>query len=350
MTKHIWTDSPVREIWQQLRYLRSQANVVNLLSGRTRSARTTHWPDSDDLKRRAYDISSCIEQADQYFHAAQEVGLATKPLLQFYGAQALAKALVIANDDAIKLHDLRYHGLSSRASTATAVNEKKTLQNYSDGLVDWTIEEEFAVTHDGVFPYLAGCAGDRVPARGLVLYFKDLLRITPDLSDLFTLHYGERSHAFYTYGKPQVGSDGHYSVSFSKVDKGTVRSIFPEFDNNYEEIDHRGNPGFLSLKKVDHKPDFGIEVSGTVAGIYFTRPHPCGIVSPLSVLYAAQFILSNVVRYKPAFWMRVLEGRSTGSASIVEALCNLVERRFPCEILGTLWNERFSFGSPGYLV
>jgi hypothetical protein len=151
---HTWTETPLKEIWHQLRYLNSPTNLLNLLSGRTSSSRKAPWSENDDLRLRAYEIACCIQQADEYFHASQEVGLATKPLLHFYGSQALAKAVVLANDSKVRLHDLRYHGLSSRPSTA-GVCDKYVLQKYSDEPTHWTIEEEFAVINDGVFPHLS---------------------------------------------------------------------------------------------------------------------------------------------------------------------------------------------------
>ena len=179
--------------------------------------------------------------------------------------------------------------------------------------------------------------------------FKELLRITPDFS-LFARHYGEPSHTFYLVGEPKIESDGCFFIRFFNTDKDTVRRVFPEFGDDYEVIDPHNRPGFRSRKRVENKPDFGVEIRGAMAGTYFVRPHPSGIVLPLSVLFAAQFIISNVVRYKPAFWMSVLDGTNTGAASLVEALCNLMERRFPCDVLESLWNERFTFGAPGYMT
>jgi len=31
---HIWTETPVTELWRRLRYFRSPANVYNVLSGK----------------------------------------------------------------------------------------------------------------------------------------------------------------------------------------------------------------------------------------------------------------------------------------------------------------------------
>jgi hypothetical protein len=94
---------------------------------------------------------------------------------------------------------------------------------------------------------------------------------------------------------------------------------------------------------------FGAMVRHSVSGTYFVKPHPCGVAAPLPVLFALAFVLSNIVRYKPSFWMRVLQGDSTGAAAVVESVCAVIERRFAHDALELLWGEPFSFGSPGYL-
>jgi hypothetical protein len=346
---HIWTENPLKEIWHQLRYLKSPANVVNLLSGKTESRRQDKWPVSEGLKKQAYEIASCIEQSDQYFLAAGEVGLATKPLLQFYGAQALAKAVILANDSTMSLSNLKYHGLSSRPSTAK-VADRQTLQTYCDDPQQWEVEEEFASVNDGVLPHLVRIAGDKVPDKGEVIRFKELVRVLPDLSAIYRRHYGEPSHCLYLYGNPKLDSNGFFTVCFSSVTREEIRTIFPEFDLDFHETSQNNNIGFRSSEPVTSPPDFAVTVESAIAGSYYVRPHSSGLFTPISVQYSAQFILSNIVRYKPAFWMSVLDGTKTGAASIVEAFCNLFERQYPSEVLAHIWQEPFSFGSPGYLA
>jgi hypothetical protein len=87
MTVFTWTETPIVEMWRHLRYLRSPLNVLNLLSGKIKSKRVEKWPESEQLRERAYEIAACIQQADEYYRSADAVGLATHPLLQFYGAE-----------------------------------------------------------------------------------------------------------------------------------------------------------------------------------------------------------------------------------------------------------------------
>jgi hypothetical protein len=205
---HIWTETPVTEIWQQLRYFRPAMNVRNLLTGRTTSRRSVRWSDGEDATRRAHEIASCIEQADEYFSASRAVGLATKPLMQFYGAQSLAKTVILAGSPDVSLSQLSYHGLSTRASTAGTECDQRALREYSSDPRRWVIEREFAVTNEGVFPHLAKIVSKTIIPVGCVLTFGELIGIVPDLAQLYRRHYGEHASCFYLYSHSKPDSPG----------------------------------------------------------------------------------------------------------------------------------------------
>lgn len=270
-------------------------------------------------------------------------------MLQFYGAQSLAKALVIANSPSIGLQDLKYHGLSTRSKTLDPA-ELDRLSAYSRTPTAWAIEHEFGIVNDGVFRELSRVAGD--PLNGLaVLRFRDLIRCLPDLSQMYCRHYGEPSHALRLYSQPVVDEQGRFEIYFSGAQPWIdAKSVFPEFDDGYEPVQKHGNPGFRSAIGSAPSPSFGVVEHGTVAGWYYVRPHPCGAHRSLTLAYASLYILGNVVRYKPSFWMSVMEGSQSGSIAIVEAFCGYVKRRYPNDILDEIWGERFTFGSPGYFA
>jgi hypothetical protein len=136
-------------------------------------------------------------------------------------------------------------------------------------------------------------------------------------------------------------------VYFSVEDRKEVVAVFPEFQNGFSEVEMHDYPGFEST--TDGEPQFGAVENGALAGRYFVRPLASGTHSALPTLFAAMFILSNVVRYKPAFWMRIIEGRTSGSGSVAEALCDLFERHFSNLVLEQIWGERFTYGGPAYV-
>jgi len=55
-----WSEMPLVDMWNDLRYLESPANVARLLSGDIESARQHALPRSSDLDERAYEIASCV--------------------------------------------------------------------------------------------------------------------------------------------------------------------------------------------------------------------------------------------------------------------------------------------------
>lgn len=348
---HIWTEEPLKEIWRLLRYFRSPYNVYNLLTGKIDSGRPHKWKETENMLARAFDIAACVSQADEYYHAAGTVGLATEPLLQFYGAQCLSKACILSNDESIELKDINYHGLSTRPSTANDLIIQELIHyNKSDSI--WEVESEFAVTHEGVFPFLCKIAGDNIPPKGNVVKVKELLRVVPEMADLFQRHYKITSHCFYLY-TDEIIKGGRIEVLFSNKEAfESVRILFPEFSIGFETQEKpRHSFGFRSISdQYTSIPDYIKIVRGSVAGHYLVKPHESGVFTSLGSHYALLFILSNMVRYKPSFWMRVMEGDTTGSASIVETFINLSKRRIPGDVLELLWHENFTFGTPGYWV
>jgi hypothetical protein len=336
-----WTETPLVDMWGQLRYLASPANVFNLLSGKLKSQRTLVFDELDELKLRSYELAACIQQADEYYRAADSVSIVTQPLLQFYGAEALAKAVILANIEDKRLINLRFHGLNTRPSTAPSIAE--TLKAYSDDPNSWEIEKEFAVTHDGVYPQLCRAVGDTVPPNGTVFYLKELLRVIPDMATRFVRHYSEPSHCFYLSIEPEPDRDGRLRISFSsREDLEGVKRVFPELAAEFEGT----TDGFLSRNPMRNLPSFAAFQEGTVAGRYLIRPLECGIRKSMPIMFATLFILGNVVRYKPDLWTRVIEGQASGSIAIVEAFCSLAKRRLPNDTLDAIWNEPFEYGTP----
>jgi hypothetical protein len=337
-----WSEAPLVDLWGQLRYLASSANVYNLLSGQLRSQRPSFYPESEELKARSYEIASCIRQADEYYRSSDSVSLATQPLLQFYGAESLAKAVILANIPGSQLSDMNYHGLSTNPNVAK--DNIEDLKAYASNPDSWEIEKQFAITPKGVFPLLCKLVGDTLPPDGTVFFFKELLSTIPNMATRYA-HFQETGHCFYLNNYPEFNQDKRLHVSFSSREKlSKVIKIFPEFEKDFEQT----GDGFLSRSTMDRYPPFLCFQEGTVAGIYLVRPLIGGIYHSFPILFTTLFILSNVVRYKPAFWMKVIEGQSTGIISIVEAFCSIAKRRLPNDVLDAIWNEKFKYGTTGY--
>lgn len=343
-----WTDTPQQEIWRQLRYLTSQANVARLLDKTTKSGRKLGVP--QDLEARAADISFCIRQADEYFHAAANTSLATSPLLYFYGTQVISKALVLACDYNTSLSDIKYHGLNSRPSTSTEKTMATSLQTYSATPSAWNMEEEFAIASDGLFQKLCNVVGD-TPSNGSVLRFKDILACTPDLREIYRRHYNEPGRCFRLYEMPVVREPLKLEIKFGdEEDPEHLIATFPELGTDFDLHKHQGYIGFIEKTKGQWKgKPTGMPVEGTIADTYMVLPINGQVHRTTPVIFAGLFILSQVVRYKPSLWQNVLKGETSGSVTMAEQFCGYAQRRLLQDVLRLIWGEPFTFATPGYI-
>lgn len=121
------TEDPNREVWKRLRYLLDPVSASDLI-------RRRHGLDPSqfqaDVKKQARQVGFSIRQAEEYFAASDRVSLTTRPVLLYYGAVSLSKALVLVASDGTHSYDAlrranrhQHHGLVlSRAflSTPTA--------------------------------------------------------------------------------------------------------------------------------------------------------------------------------------------------------------------------------------
>jgi hypothetical protein len=292
-------------------------------------------------------VSSCIRQADEYYRASERIGLVTQPLLQFYGAELLAKAVILCNNESVWLHDLQYHGLQTKLRKSKN-KRSQTIKNENRSEIDWKIENEIAIINDGVFPFLCEAVNGEKPTTDNKLTFKELLRLVPDLLDRFRRHYSEPSNCFYLGSDPQHTASGRYEILFDPSENiNTIRYLFPELDSDFKEQWRDRKTGLLSKKNMSIPPKYLTFEDGTIQGKYLIKPHQSGLYKSLPVLFAGLFILSNVVRYKPLHWINAIDGRAD-SISVVEAFCSIAYRRVPNDVLRYIWDEYFIYATPSY--
>ena len=142
-------------------------------------------------------------------------------------------------------------------------------------------------------------------------------------------------------------------MEFSKKFRELISRIvsLPGFNIEFSiQIGRDGQCVLRSNQPMDKLPAYVIEVHGTVAGAYMVRCLKCGFGKSASVVFGGLFIVGNLVRYKPDFWMKEIESAGSGGAAMVEAFCNFAQRRFPNDMLELIWRERFEYGVPARLA
>jgi hypothetical protein len=120
--KEITAENPLKEVWKLLRFFRD----VQFASEQHR--RILNISDEQYKKHKKYiekqakQIGYCIRQAEEYFQASSQVGLATRPNLLYYGAVSLSQALILLKHNGEYSLDARrntqkhnHHGLELKS-------------------------------------------------------------------------------------------------------------------------------------------------------------------------------------------------------------------------------------------
>jgi len=349
-----WSEDPYKDMWNHLKFLGKVNNARRLLIGDIKSNRQIVYSDGLEAEKKAKQISMCINQADEYFQAANLASINTSPLLFFYGMLSLSKALIVANKPGISLEEIQYHGLHTRP-------QYEHLRTYKENPLNWSMEEEYALTNGGVFRYLTEILDGFVFEDNTLFRFKDILSVCAEISGMYEKFYNDRSQILNLFSHT-IETEPKYSITICsrEKDKSEVISRIPELAIDFtmsEELKHGKARIFIS-KDLTKFPDYlGLYNSNfggryIVGGVnYFhnttiNRKH----LNPASLDYVAMFILSICVRYKHDFWGTVVEGNRSGVLGLIELFISVIKRRFPNTILDNLFGEEFRYGSPGYIT
>jgi hypothetical protein len=122
--KDITTDNPIREVWKNLRRFLDESFVIEEIRNVHSIKGNEH---NYNIMKQAHQVNYCIRQAEEYFNASSSVSLTTRPLLLYYGAVSLSKALTLirldGNYSIDKLRETnkhKHHGLELKGSIKDA--------------------------------------------------------------------------------------------------------------------------------------------------------------------------------------------------------------------------------------
>lgn len=349
-----WTNQPYEAMWNHLRMLKVPKNVEALLTGKMKSKRSNLYEENDLTLRKSYQIAYAIRQADEYFNAADTVSIVTSPLMYFYGMLSLAKAVIVADNEDLLLEDIKYHGLYTRAITTE-------LESYNTDHLAWCMDKEFAVTNDGVLSqFIALIQGFNIPNQSIIR-FKDILKINPEIGEIYNRYYDEPPHYFPLYHHTISRDPLKIELNPSTTDRELFLQSFDYISEDFDlsgEILHNQALIITSKEHLENFPEY--------MGMYFPVPGGKFLVSGLEYIndgeshrkyicpeicdYIGMFILGNIVRYKQEFWGQTVNGERDGSIALINLFVSIARNRFPNFILNKLFAEQFSYGSAGILM
>ena len=348
-----WSENPINDLWNHIRFFGKRVNCKRLLLGEIDSGRKIHYTEGPDLDKKVNQISMCINQASEYFTAAHQVSINTSPLLLFYGMLSLAKALIVANKRDIFLEDIKYHGLYTRP-----IDDE--LLKYRDNPKNWTMEQEYAITNDGVFKHFTEIVDKFTFENGSIIKFKNILSICPEISAMYEKYYDEASKTLPLYSFKKISDEPiKIMLAFNVKNENEVYIRFPEFRNDFDlapDLLHEQARQFISKDLSDY-PNYIDRFQPVVGGDYVVgyleydvnNTNKKHVINQALADYIAMYILSLCVRYKQDFWGSVVNGEKTGILGLIELYISVIKRRYPNIILDLLVGEKFRYGSPAYL-
>ena len=203
-----------------------------------------------------------------------------------------------------------------------------------------------------MFKLLCSTFGVKEFEDNSIFRFKDVLAIVLELSNLYTLYYGEHANVYSLYSV-----DYEKGIYCTTTKKEIFERISPRLGEDFEmlaELLH-GQAIQYRLKEGRESPDYiGVyqaKIGGSyiVGGINYEHDLVSAnkYVEQLIGHYICMFILSINVRCKQHFWGKVISGESNGVVSIIERYLRVVRRMFPNAILDKFFNESYEYGSPG---
>jgi hypothetical protein len=355
--------------WYKCKFLESAENLkplVHMRVGRTPSTAI------------AREIAACLQQGRLFYEAAVNSPLEIKPLQLFYGMVGFSKALITAYRVRSLATLPHAHGLSDISQTNSRIADLRvkidrfgTFQEVNDVLAELNRLCYFdQATNPRVIKLPSAKSSDLI---GLEMSLKEILSRVPQLESLFQITFGETPNT----GQLDLnmsGGDGYWNLSVReqatfgdrdslKTIVGRLRTLYPflndwcfvsavrswgqtiiefgnvsnsgidEFDEKYlrsdgESYQARSHPERDSGRKrfppASQLPPLATGFSGqytyTIAPIRTIYP------SEFALQYAAMFLLSSLVRYRPQNWVHAISRTGFSDAPTDDQCLALIER------------------------
>lgn len=136
---------------------------------------------SREAYRNSTRLSYYLRHGETYFEQSGEVPLSLQPLLLFYGATQLMKAVLLISDPEYPATSkMLSHGLSTR-------KRKKQHFHY--------LNDSVKVQKDGLFSCVSTKMFHMKPFQGKVLVIRDLILSLPSLHPMMTSLYGQKKES-----------------------------------------------------------------------------------------------------------------------------------------------------------
>lgn len=171
--RDISSENPIKEVWKLLRFFRDVEYASKYHCSFCNISEAAYKKHKSNINKQAIQIGYCIRQAEEYFQASSQVGLATRPNLLYYGAVSLSQALILLKQDGTHSLDARrkqkkhnHHGLELVGSV-TDLKSTAGVQNFFNSL--------------GCTCFIKQVNGNNVPWGHFPLFYESLVPSTTQI-------------------------------------------------------------------------------------------------------------------------------------------------------------------------
>ncbi len=350
------SEDKYRSLWQYIKRYQNPSFNDRLLKKRFRTMSNTL------RKQKAQHIADSLKQAEAYFNTARSSELAIKPLILYYGALNMVKALMMFADNDLTLENavqrangLTKHGLTNGAS----VPADEAIRNDSSNLL-----EEFGIVTGvdrTVFSLLHSCWSDTPLPNGARLELGDLASMHPSSWRSFKEHTGLPPKYFKIEGASfRTTARGeehivHFGGTFNSL---LYQATMPVGQDNIFAFFESQLPHLSSLYSRETQPqnsfysnsmptniDEYLPAYREPTGTHFVIANP-SIGQPLHLIeveFTMLFILGNLTRYVPQKWLDNVNYGNKGEMFVIEGFLNSVAFSFPKLIFEELEEKDYTF-------
>ncbi|MDQ6595351.1 hypothetical protein E2K98_28485 [Bacillus salipaludis] len=271
-----------------------------------------------------YALLYYLEHGQIYYEQAEKSPLILKPILLFYGLVHLIKACILTIDPAYpETTSVLAHGVSTR---------KRKKQNYQFFL------DEVKLQKNGLFPFMSEKMFHMKQLEGEKVIMEDLLRLIPELDDLFFLLDGTRTFSSIPYQGEREQFEipdkllDHYHMTENRLKEYLTSKSMHPISFSEEGLSFMFNGSF---QKNSSPFKYHLEKGHLVLPI---RKSEFLHFPELLIHYLLLYNLSMIARYETEWWSELTKMMPNQDFPFIQSFLNSTLKKGPFLIYEYLMN------------
>lgn len=306
--RRIDAQADFNQVWNQIALLKSQKSLEGILKkaiqnqfyginlklirkGRqinkeNKEGMPERFIEKDDIKECAPKVATSIKQAYEYYRAAKEAGLLTKPVLLYYGMVSLSKALVDSTYivQMPKKHGLKIEFKNGKPLQRVIVERSGAFQTFRD-------------------TYISDTSIYTCKENTMKFKLKDLLAVIPGIANEWMITY---------YGWPSSTESKNFPT----------KGIDDSYTNELRDVSGKYRfKVYRDLRDLEEKNKFNAHV--------------------IDAHFMAMYILCTLARYYPSHWVDLIE--NSKKAFVINTFLTRSELDFPILIYNEITGIETNF-------